>query len=310
MIKQKNLNYFDTPILFIIFNRPDTTKRVFAEIIKYKPSQLFIAADGSRMDKAGEKEKCEETRRITENIDWPCEVKRLYRNKNLGCKLAVSGAIDWFFKNVEEGIILEDDCLPNASFFNFCKEMLRLYKHDNKVMCISGDNFLPQEMQKKDEYHFSKYIHIWGWATWRRAWKNYDVSMKDWPQIMKNGIINKYFDNILEKIYWQTLFNAVYRDRIDTWDYQFLYHVWKNNGVSIVPGKNLVTNIGFGINAVHLKSEKSPLSGLHTNTINTKMKKKDVKIKKSIDTYSRKHVFSINLINVLKQKIYYSLFIK
>jgi hypothetical protein len=127
---------------------------------------------------------------------------------------------------------------------------------------------------------------------------------------MKNGIINKYFDNILEKIYWQTLFNAVYRDRIDTWDYQFLYHVWKNNGVSIVPGKNLVTNIGFGINAVHLKSEKSPLSGLHTNTINTKMKKKDVKIKKSIDTYSRKHVFSINLINVLKQKIYYSLFIK
>jgi hypothetical protein len=299
-----------TSILLTIFNRPSTTKQVFDAIKQYRPTKLFIAADGPRTDKAGEKEKCEVARKITENIDWPCKVKRLYRNKNLGCKIAVSGAITWFFKNVEEGIILEDDCLPNSSFFVFCEQMLKLYKDDNKVMCISGDNFLPGKMQRESSYYFSKYIHIWGWATWRRAWKNYDVNMKDWPKIMKKGTINKYFDNIFEKKYWQTLFDAVYRNKIDTWDYQFVYHVWKNGGVSIVPGRNLVANIGFGKDAVHLKSEKSPLSGMSTSSIDVKMGKRGVKLGRSADIYERKNVFGINLINILKQKMYYSLLLE
>ena len=302
-----NKKKFDTPVLFIIFNRPETTKKVFEAIRKYKPTKLFIAADGSRRGKQGEVERCVEARKITEQIDWPFEVKRLYRDKNLGCKLAVSSAIDWFFKNVEDGIILEDDCLPNSSFFRFCENMLDIYRNDEKVMCISGDNFLPKKMQKKNDYYFSKYVHIWGWATWRRAWKNYDVNIKDWPEIKKKGTINKYFDNFLEKTYWQTLFDAVYRGKINTWDYQFVYHIWKTGGVSVMPNTNLISNIGFGKNAAHLKSKKSSLSKLGTNTLNAEIKKRSVKLNRMADTYSRKNIFSINLINVLKQKLYYLL---
>ena len=173
-----------------------------------RPTKLYIAADGPTRNKAGEKDKCNEARRITEYIDWPCDVKRLYRKNNLGCGIAVSRAIDWFFDNVEMGIILEDDCLPNPSFFKYCELMLDLYKNDPTVMCISGDNFLPKEKQKNTGYYFSKYAHIWGWASWKRAWKGYDVEIKDWPIIQKSELFNKYFDNLLEKRYWNLLFTA------------------------------------------------------------------------------------------------------
>jgi len=296
-----------TPILFIIFNRPETTQKVFEAIRKYKPSKLFVAADGPRESKPGEKERCGEARKITEKIDWPCDVKRLYREKNLGCKMAVSGAITWFFKNVEEGIILEDDCLPNRSFFDFCGKMLNLYRNDTKVMCISGDNFLPKSMQNKNGYYFSKYVHIWGWATWRRVWKNYDVDMESWPKVKKTGLLNTYFENFLEKAYWQTLFDATYQSKVDTWDYQLVYHIWKNSGISVVPGKNLISNIGFGKAAAHLKSKESPLSGLGTSMINQKIKKMEVKMSGSADIYERKNIFAINPINTIKQKLYYAL---
>ena len=293
--------------LFIIFNRPTTTRKVFEAIRNYKPTKLFVAADGPRKNKSGEKERCEEARKITEQIDWPCEVKRLYRNKNLGCKLAVSSAITWFFSNVEEGIILEDDCLPNSTFFVFCEKMLDIYRDHIQVMHITGDNSLPKEMQNKNDYYFSKYSYVWGWASWKRAWKNYDVDMKDWPKVKRSGALNKYFENLLEKLYWQTLLDATYSGKINTWDYQFVYHVWKNNGVSVVPGKNLVSNIGFGEGAAHLKSENSPLAKLKTNIMNTKIMPKKIETNKVADAYSGKYVFSINIINVLKQKLYYTL---
>lgn len=296
-----------SPVLFIIFNRPETTKRVFAEIRKYRPAKLFIAADGPRENKVGEKERCEQAREITENIDWPCKVKRLYQKKNLGCKYAVSGAIDWFFENVEEGIILEDDCLPNSSFFTFCEQMLGLYRNNDKVMCVSGDNFLPKKMQKKEGLYFSKYVHIWGWATWKRAWKNYDVEIKNWPKIKRLGLLNKYFDNFIEKVYWFTIFNAVYDKKIDTWDYQFVYHTWKNGGVSAMPNTNLISNIGFDKEALHTKAINSSLSGMSTDTLKFDSKNVSININKKADDYSRKNVFGINLINVVKQLVYYSI---
>lgn len=297
---------YKKPVLFIIFNRPETTKKVFAEIRKYKPAKLFVAADGPRENKAGEKERCEQARKITENIDWPCKVKRLYRKKNLGCKYAVSGAIDWFFENVEEGIILEDDCLPDSPFFTFCEKMLGMYRNDSKVMCISGDNFLPKSMQKKSGYYFSKYVHIWGWATWRRAWKNYDVEMRDWLKIRNLRLLSKYFDNFIEKVYWFTIFNAVYDKKIDTWDYQFVYHTWKNEGLSIIPNTNLISNIGFDKDALHTKAINSPLSEMSTDKLKLDSKKVSININKKADNYSRKNVFGINLVNIAKQLIYYS----
>jgi len=299
-----NKKKFDTPVLFIIFNRPETTKKVFEAIRKYKPSKLFVAADGPREGKLGEQERCEEARKITEQIDWPCEVKRLYRKKNLGCKLAVSGAITWFFENVEEGIILEDDCLPNPSFFTFCEQMLELYRNDKKVMCISGDNFLPTQMQKGNGYYFSKYIHIWGWATWRRAWKNYDVNIKDWPEVKKKGIINKYFDSFLEKTYWQTLFGAVYRGKINTWDYQFVYHVWRNSGFSVAVGVNLVKNVGFTKGATHLNTNPRLLLDNDVEIVK-EPKPLGRKFSDLAERYTKEHIFRISLLGAIKQFIYY-----
>lgn len=240
----------DTPILFIIFNRPDTTKTVFAEIRKAKPNRLFIAADGPRQNKPGEKEKCEETRRITEKIDWPCEVERLYREKNLGCKFGVSSAITWFFENVKLGIILEDDCSPDQSFFKFCSTLLEKYEGDKETMMISGDNF-HKNILIKSSYYFSRYPHIWGWATWRRAWKKYNVRIPKVPLMSKTNTPNNIF---IERLYWNSIFNRVHKNQIDTWDYQWVYAIFKNNGKIICPKINLVENIGFGENATHTKT--------------------------------------------------------
>lgn len=296
-----------TPILFIIFNRQDTTQKVFDAIRKYKPRELYIAADGPRENKLGEKEKCEEARKITEEIDWPCKVKRLYRDKNLGCKYAVSGAIDWFFKNVEEGIILEDDCLPNSSFFTFCEQMLSLYRNDKKVMCISGDNFLPKEKQKNNGYYFSKYVHIWGWASWRRAWKNYDVDMKTWSKIKTTNKLSNYFVNFLEKMYWNTIFNATSKGKINTWDYQFVCHVWKNSGFALVPSTNLVSNIGFTKDALHTNNVNSILSNITTNKIKVINKKKNIERSIINDDFEARSVYKIDFINVFKEWLYYTL---
>src|SRR6185503_8669515 len=169
---------FDVPILLLVFNRPETTKRVFERIREIKPSKLFVAADGYRPEKEGEKEKCEEVRNLVMNsIDWPCEVKSLFRNSNLGCGPAVSEGITWFFEHVEEGIILEDDILPSRSFFGFAKELLKLYRNDESVWHIGGNSYNPYKM--KADYYFSAYPHIWGWATWRRAWNNYRYELDD-----------------------------------------------------------------------------------------------------------------------------------
>jgi len=291
--------------LFLVFNRPECTKKVLLEIKKYRPTSLYIAADGPRKKIKGEIDKCNEVRQIIEKVDWPCRVKRLYRKDNLGCKNAVSSAIDWFFKNVSEGIILEDDCVPSASFFKFCEKMLSLYRDNRKVMHIGGVNFQKGEGKNKDGYYFSKYSNIWGWATWRRAWKGYDVKIKDWPEIKKSGKIDGYFDSWLEKEYWITLFSALYRGKIDTWDYQFVYHVWKNAGVSIVPNKNLVSNIGFGSDAVHTSSNKVGYANMQTHNMKVEMIGKKITIDRETDASFRNNILYINLKNVISLKLFY-----
>ena len=178
----------DTPLLFIIFNRPDVTLRVFNELKKQKPKYLFIAADGPRAGFEDDIDKCKRVREVVLNeIDWDCEVKTLFRDLNLGCGHAVSGAIDWFFENVEKGIILEDDCLPNKSFFYFCENLLESYKENDEVFAISGANFQDKKIGKAS-YFFSKYLYVWGWATWRRAWENYDFDLSGLENFKKEKI--------------------------------------------------------------------------------------------------------------------------
>ena len=257
---------FQTPILFLIFNRPDTTQKVFDEIKKQKPRHLYIAADWPRENKQLEKEKCEETRNIIKQVDRDCEVKTFFREKNLWCKIAVSSAITWFFDQVEQGIILEDDCLPDESFFWFCEIMLEKYKNDNRIMHISWDCFLPKKRQNSKSYYFSYYNHIWWWATWRRAWKLYDPDIKSYQKFKKTNMIETITPNYFTKQFWLHNFDLVYHNKHDTRDYQWTYCVWVNHWLAILPWVNLISNIWFSPSALHTKNE-SWISDLPTKKI-------------------------------------------
>lgn len=246
----------NTPILFLIFNRPDTTRRVFESIRQAKPVKLFIAADGPRENKTDEKERCKKTREIVSKIDWPCEVKTLFRDTNLGCGRGVSGAINWFFENVEEGIILEDDCLPDPSFFPYCEHLLEQYRYDDNIYMISGGNYLPKSIRPKESYYFSRLPHIWGWASWRRSWQKYDFEMKDFSSFKKGKEIEETWQDKDIQNYFLDRFEDVYKKRLDTWDYQWNYCIWKQNGYSITPRVNLISNIGFGNEATHTLNKK------------------------------------------------------
>lgn len=273
---QRNNSTLETPILFLVFNRLDTAKKVFAEIRKAKPKQLFIASDGPREDKIQEKEIVEKIRKyLLKNINWKCEVKTLFRNKNLGCKYAVSGAIDWFFENVDQGIILEDDCLPSQSFFIFCQKMLRRYKDDKRIMHISGTNVEGVSKTKKN-YFFSNCFNVWGWATWRRAWKNYDVEMRNWKQIRFS---KKFFDittgqRIFNRLKSWRLYNLTYNGNIDTWDYQWDFLCLIKFGLAIIPQKNLITNIGF-TNGTHTTNYSKKSKSIKRNEIDITIKKEE-----------------------------------
>lgn len=265
----KGVGLFTTPILFTIFNRPDTTGKVFESIRKIKPAKLYISADGPRLNRDGEGELCHEARKATENIDWPCEVHRKYSEINLGCKVAASSAHDWFFGNVEEGIILEDDDLPDTSFFYFCQELLNKYRDVDKVKMISGNNFQFGKKYGDASYYFSNFPHIWGWATWRRSWQEYDIEMKTYPEFKKNNRIADIFKNKKIQKYWLNLFDKLYENKINTWDGQWVYSIYSHNGIVILPNVNLVSNIGFNVDATHTKKADDILSNMPAEAIKT-----------------------------------------
>ena len=239
-------NGFATPILFLIYNRPEITKTTFAQIRRIKPEKLFIAADGPKENKKSDNLNCLAARNIIRQIDWKCGLKTLFRETNLGCRLAVGSAIDWFFNNVDEGIIIEDDCLPDISFFDFCENLLKLYKNNERIMMISGVNFQDGKIRGDGSYYFSKYCHIWGWATWKRAWTHYDVNMESFPLFLAEKKIKTIFAGKEMRDYWLDIFSAAYENKINTRDYQWVYAVLNNGGLNIIPNCNLVTNIGFG----------------------------------------------------------------
>jgi glycosyltransferase involved in cell wall biosynthesis len=258
-----------TPVLLTIFNRPDVTKRVFNEICKAKPIKLYVAADGPR-DIEGDNEKCESARAIFEKVDWPCEVKFLFREKNLGCGLSVSTALDWFFENEPEGIILEDDCLPNESFFLFCRELLEKYRNDTRVMVIGGDNFQGGLTRGDGSYYFGKYPMLWGWAGWRRVWEFYDFKMAAFPKFKQENQIQNIFEDPAVQEFWTNVFELTYKGKIDTWDYQLQFAIWTQNGLCITPNVNLVSNIGCGQeDSTHTMDPNDPLANAETFPIDT-----------------------------------------
>jgi hypothetical protein len=242
-----------TPVALFIFNRPDTTKKVFEEIRKAEPERLFVIADGPRQNVERDKELCKLTREITENIDWDCKVTRDYAAGNYGLRKRVSSGLTQMFKSVDEAIILEDDCVPHQSFFPFCQELLERYRNEEKVMMISGNNFFDELRNKEYSYYFSSFNHIWGWATWKRAWNLYDERMSDWNDLKDGDFLNNILQDDVSVKYYRTIFQEVYENKINSWAYRWLYSMLRKDGLSIVPIKNLVTNIGFGKDATNTK---------------------------------------------------------
>lgn len=243
-----------TPILFLIFNRLDTAQRVFEKIKKQKPKYLYIAADWPRKNKKWEDEACKKTREeILKQIDWDCELKTLFRDENLWCKMAVSWAITRFFENVEQWIVLEDDCVPNDSFFDFCELMLDKYKDDERIMHIWWVCFQPEKYHT-NSYYFTKYNHVRWWASRRRARKLYDKSMKTLPEFIEKWSIESITRNYFGKLTWLNHLKDTYNDKIDTRDYQRTYSMRINNWLAIQPLKNLISNIWFEANALHTKN--------------------------------------------------------
>jgi hypothetical protein len=247
----------NTPVLFIIFNRPDTAARVFESIRQAQPPKLFVLADGPRPEKPGEAEKCAEARKIIEGVDWDCEVLTNYSDVNLGCRKRISGGISWVFEQVEEAIVLEDDCLPDPTFFPYCEELLERYRHDTRVMTIAGGNYVLGQRRSSDSYYFSRFAQSWGWATWRRAWQLYDVDMKLWNEVNDGGWLKDILQDDSAIKGWRRSFQLVHDmdDRMDAWDYQWIFTCCIQSGLTIVPNVNLISNIGFGQQATHTKNK-------------------------------------------------------
>lgn len=259
---------FNTPILFLIFSRPETTKQVLDRIRAIKPFKLYVAADGPRMDREGEVELCNQTRHIVlDGIDWDCEVRTLFRNENLGCGVAPSEAITWFFQNEEAGIILEDDCLPSFSFFSFAEYCLHKYRDIPQVMHIGGNNYFDHKWGEAT-YFYSAYNHIWGWATWRRAWELYNFDLQSFDKKKLYHALNSYFPKSISKgwlKFYDSSLNHIVNNpsqKCDFWDYQWSFSIWLNRGICVYPNVNLVSNIGFGPDATHTLNTSDKFSNL------------------------------------------------
>lgn len=277
-----------TAVLFLIFNRLDTTKQVFEAIKKAKPPRLYIAADGARASRDGEDGKVKAVRGyVMNNTDWDCEVKTLFREKNLGCKYAVSSAIDWFFENEEMGIILEDDCLPSQSFFWFCEELLERYNDNSQIGMISGNNFQGGIKRGNADYYFSIYPHIWGWASWANRWSNYNVDLND---VKDSKFIENLIKNKNTKFYWTKIFKKMKQKEINTWDYQWTFTLWKNKQLAILPNINLVENVGFGKDATHTVAD-SELANLTSYEIVLQNHPIDIHQDQEADCFTSKLVF-------------------
>jgi hypothetical protein len=246
---------FDTPILLITFNRPDHTQKVFDEIMKQKPKSLFIFQDGVRVGNEDDKIRCAAVREIfTRQLEWPCELHTFYSDVNLGCGRGPATAISWFFENVNEGLIFEDDCLPHHEFFLFSEKLLDSYRNNNSISFIAGSNFQNGRQRGDGSYYFSAGHHgTWGWATWKRSWCDFDYNIEKIDKDDFLNIVKRYFRTQIQKEYWMYIFKEVKRNRFNEscWDYQFYFSCWRKKMLAIIPNKNLITNIGFDNEATH-----------------------------------------------------------
>ena len=277
---------FNIPVLLITFNRPDATRQTLDAIRHVRPRQLFVAADGPRHNKSTDAERCRAARAVVGEVDWPCTVQTLFRSENRGCGRGPAEAISWFFGQVEEGIILEDDCVPDPSFFPYCQTLLEKYRHDEQVSMISGTNALKTWPVRKESYLFSYMGHSLGWASWRRAWAAFDYDMAGWASGLNQQKIRELLKRHMYYNHFSTEFDKYYTTRPDdVWDFQWLFARWINGGRTIVPTVNLITNIGFNADATHSVYETDPLANLPLYQMGFPLKHPADKVDQFFDWY-------------------------
>lgn len=299
----------ETPILIVAFNRPDKVEKVLSRVRQVQPKQLFLSVDGARMHKPDEVEKVKAVQDIVQQVDWDCDIKTLFRTENLGCRLGVSGGIDWFFEQVEYGIILEDDCLPDVSFFYFCEELLQRYKDNERIMQVAGSNLIPEKFQHLDSsYYFSNFGIIWGWATWRRAWQKRDVHLQNFNQFVNENMIERLVSDKTAQRYMVDKFRDTHLKLNDSWAYAWFCNILFYDGLTILPTDNLIQNIGVDEDATHTKGMISdryqkPASGTTIPLKHpTEIKKIDDRLAMEIFyvNYKPKHLLFINKVIPLK----------
>jgi hypothetical protein len=290
----------ELPVTFLIFNRPESTAEVFKAIRKARPQRLLVVADGPRAGVPNDAEGCR-LARAQIKVDWPCRLERNYAEENLGCRERVSSGLDWAFHRLPETAILEDDCVPDPQFFRYCATLLKRYRKDPKVRVVCGSGF--DEPWTGSSYRFSHYPLVWGWASWRRAWEHYDVHLEAWPEFRDADGLRRIFpEDALARRYWKDTFELMYYRKVDTWDYQLTFSLWKNGGLAVIPNGNLVTNVGDGPLATHTKAKGNralyrPYRGLPWPLLAPKTLALDMAADRELEArnFSRRRWFSLRL---------------
>ena len=252
---------FNIPVALFNFNRPHLTRQVFEIVRQVKPKRLLLVADGPRADRPNDARLCAEVRAIIEAVDWECEVSKNFADTNMGSFKRNSSGLNWVFDTVEEAIILEDDCVPSLSFFPYCAELLERYRDDPRIAVISGNSFVPPGPDQADaSYFYSAYALTWGWASWRRVWKQVDLGMTWWTPETGKRLLKAAFPKFSEWRYWFALYERIHRGEMkNAWDYQLILSAFRHSQYCIIPGFNMISNTGFGVDGTNCLNEFSPL---------------------------------------------------
>jgi hypothetical protein len=281
------------PVVLLVFNRPVQTRQLLEAVRRARPPLVLVVADGPRPAVPGDDAACAEVRALVDQeVDWDAKVLKNYAAANLGLRRRVSSGLAWAFEQVEQAIILEDDCLPDPTFFRFCAELLHCYQYDTRVGVISGNNFQPPGFACQRSYYFSRYNHCWGWATWRRAWQFFDASMKEWPELRPTGWLDGLFPDPAQAAYWRALFDGVCEGRLNSWAYAWTFACWSQSLLTILPRANLVSNIGFDSTGTHTTNAANPLAQLPSVPMPFPLTHpSSVVLHYAADDYTQRHIF-------------------
>lgn len=278
-----------TPILFLTYRRFHTAEVVFNAIRKARPPKLYFASNAPNQNNFNEFARVSKVRSLIERVDWTCEIKTRFLEEHLPVKESISSSLSWFFEQEEQGIILEDDCLPHPDFFTFCENLLERYANDDRVWAITGNNFQNGMRRGDASYYFSRYSHIWGWASWRRAWQKADMDIQFWPEWKMSSAWRNLWPDLVVRKYWEQIFDRMYRAEIDTWDYPWAASVWYYGGLTATPNVNLVSNIGFGPDSTYTRDPNHPNAAITTSEIGVIRHTFSVRQDFEADTYTFNH---------------------